>query len=54
MRGFTAGKISIKTLFCLYMNVYRKPISKGAIDVNFSPGVGKNPINRYTERNQNK
>src|SRR4029434_4630281 len=45
---YTAGKISIEhvTIFL------SKNISKGAIDMKFSPDVGNNPSNQYTQRKQ--
>ena len=44
----TAGKISIEhvTIFL------SKNISKGAIDMKFSPDVGNNPSNPYIQRKQ--
>ena len=47
---YTVGKISIEhvTIFL------SKNISNGAIDMTFSPGVGNNPSNQYTYRNQHK
>ena len=45
---YTAGKISIEhvTIFL------SKNISKGAIDMKFSPDVGNNPSNPYIQRKQ--
>ena len=45
---YTAGKISIEhvTIFL------SKNISKGAIDMTFSPDVGNNPSNPYIQRKQ--
>lgn len=40
------GKANIK-----HMNFDSKFISKGTIDLTFSPGVGNNPSNPYVERN---
>ncbi len=44
---YTAGKISIE-------RVTSKHISKGAVDLKFSPDVGSNPSNPYIQRKENK
>src|SRR4029434_8511204 len=46
----TAGKISIEHVTIFLSN----NISKGAIDVTFSPDDGNNPSNQYIHRNQHK
>ncbi len=44
----TAGKISIE-----HVNIFlSKYISKGAVDLKFSPDVGNNPNNSYIQRKQ--
>ncbi len=47
---YTAGKISIEhvTIFLI------KYISKGAVDMKFSPDVRNNPSNPYIQRTQYK
>ncbi len=46
----TAAKISIE-----HVTIFRsKYISKGAVDIKFSPDVGNNPSNPYIQRKQNK
>ncbi len=47
---YTAGKISIEhvTIFLI------KYISKGAVDMKFSPDVGNNPSDPYIQRKQYK
>lgn len=40
------GKVNIK-----YINFDSKFISKGTIDLKFSPGVGNSPRNPYVEGN---
>ncbi len=47
---YTAGKISTEHVNILLS----KYISKGAVDMKFSPDVGNNPINPYIQLNQNK
>ncbi len=46
----TAGKISIEHV-TIFLSKY---ISKGAVDMKFSPDVGNNPSNSYIQRKQNK
>ena len=43
----TAGKISIE-----HVTIFSKYISKGAIDIHFSPDVGNNPSNLHIQRNK--
>ncbi len=47
---YTAGKISIEHV-TIFLSKY---ISKGAVDLKFSPDVGNNPSNPYIQRKQNK
>ncbi len=47
---YTAGKISIKHV-TIFLSKY---ISKGAVDMKFSPDVGNSPSNPYIQRKQNK
>ncbi len=47
---YIAGKISIEHV-TTFLNKY---ISKGAVDMKFSPDVGNNPSNLYIQRKQNK
>ena len=49
-RNHTTGKISIEHV-TIFLSKY---ISKGAIDMIFSPDSGNNPGNPYIQRNQNK
>ncbi len=46
----TAGKISIEHV-TMFLSKY---ISKGAVDMKFSPDVGNNPSNPYIQMKQNK
>ncbi len=46
----TAGKISIERV-TIFLSKY---ISKGAVDMIFSPDVGNNPSNPYMQIKQNK
>ncbi len=46
----TAGKISIEHI-TIFLSKY---ISKGAVDLKFSPDVSNNPSNPYIQRKQNK
>ncbi len=46
----TAGKISIEHV-TIFLSKY---ISKGAVDMKFSPDVRNNPSNPYIQRKQNK
>ncbi len=46
----TAGKMSIEHV-TIFLSKY---ISKGAVDMKFSPDVGNNPSNPYKQRQQNK
>ncbi len=49
MYAFTAGKISIEHI-TIFLSKY---VSKGAVDLKFSPDVGNNPRNPYIQIKQN-